>query len=280
MDLTGFPEAFREIRPRLEERVISRKIDRLKQERRKLLESLYMDYQQTLEPDSWQYLPPSTFVTTITGFSDFLNAKYDTRGDVALEYAMTLFPDPITVWTKAQKERIADLVRPSSVKSSDEEALESKMQHLELATSIMRCEDCKFRSTRGLALVGWENILRHICLEVGPQYNSCQAIEVDEGACAAAASLVCCLGLDPKTTTIKDMDERDARFLCGNCISETSRGITGLKVYTWMECVRIFSPSILKASISSYISIALAFRNDGSRSRSYAQHSCMVPVDT
>ena len=240
-----------------------RKIERLKYERRMLLENLYTTYQKTLvAPDSWQYHPPLTFATTIAEFADFLNAKYDTRGDVDSMYAMTIFPSSVTTWIQAQGERIAALVKPSSTESLDEEAF-FKMQHLDLATSIMRCDDCKDRSTRGLALVGLENILRHICLEANPYCNPCQAIRLDEGACAAATSLVSCLGLDPKTTTYKEMDERDARFLCGNCMSETSRGISGLKVYTWMECVRILSSISQVQLVLSYMSTALAFRING-----------------
>ena len=195
-----------------------------------------------MEPDSWQYHPPLIFVTTITEFAEFLNAKYDTRGEVNSTFAMSVFPSSVITWIQAQGERIAAHVKLSSSESLVEEAF-FKMPRLDLATSIMICDDCKDRSTRGLALVGSENILRHICLEVNHYYKPCQAIRLDEGACAAAASLVSCLGLDPKTTTFKEMDERDARFLCGNCVSETSRGITGMKVYTWMECVRILSSS-------------------------------------
>jgi hypothetical protein len=253
MDLNTFLEAFREIRPRLEEIVTKRKVQRLKQERQTLLENLYATYQKTsVKPDSWQYHPPSPFVTTITGFADFFNAKYDTRGDVDPEYAMTVFPSSVITWTQEQRVRIAALVKPSSPESPDEEVFESKMQRLELATSVMRCDDCKLRSIRGLALVGWENIFRHICTEARPYFDPCRAIRLDEGACAAAASLVGCLGLDPQTATIKDMDERDARFLCGNCMSETSRGITGLKVYKWTECVRILL-SISKGSASTQL---------------------------
>lgn len=216
-----------------------------------------------MAPDSWQYHPPVTFTTTIADFSDFLNAKYDTRGDLDPIYAMTVFHPSVIAWTQAQRERIAALVEPLSAESLDEEAFESKMQRLDLATTIMRCDDCKDRSTRGLALVGWENIFRHICLEANPYCNPCQSICLDEGACAAATSLVSCLGLDPKTTTFKEMDERDARFLCGNCLSETSRGITGLMVYTWTECVRILSPSPQVPLVLSYMSTALAFRING-----------------
>ena len=245
-----------------------------------LLESLYTTYQKTLvEPDSWQYHPPLTFVTTIAEFADFLNAKYDTRGDVNSIYAMNVFPSSVITWIQAQGERIAALVRLSSAGSSDEKAF-FKMQRLDLATSVMRCDDCKDRTTRGLALVGSENILRHICLEANPYCNPCQTIRLDEGACAAAASLVSCLGLDPKTTTFKEMDERDARFLCGNCMSETSRGITGLKVYTWMECVRILSQSLQVRLVLSYMPTALAFRINGFAERRYAHHSCMASFNT
>ena len=234
-----------------------------------------------MTPDSWQYHPPLTFVTTIAGFADFLNAKYDTRGDVDSDYAMKVFPSSVMTWTQAQRERIATLVKPSSAESLVEEAFELKMQRLELATSVVVCNDCKNRSIRGLALVGSENIFRHICLEANP-YNPCQAIHLDPnaGACAAATSLVSCLGLDPKTTTFKEMDERDARFLCGNCMSETSRGIRGLKVYTWKECVRILSPSPQLPVVLSYMSTALAFRINGYAWRRYAPHSCVASFNT
>ena len=228
-----------------------------------LLESLYTTYQRTLvDPDSWQYHPPLTFVTTIAEFADFLNAKYDTRGDVNSVLAMNVFPSSVLTWIQAQGERIAAHVKLSSSESLAEEAF-FKMPRLDLATSIMICDDCKYRNTRGLALVGSENILRHICLEANPYCSPCQAIRLDEGACAAAVSLVSCVGLDPKTTTFKEMDERDARFFCGNCMSERSPNFMGLKVYTWMECVRILSLSRQIPLVLSYMLTAFAFCING-----------------
>ena len=281
MNLTFFFAAFREIRPRLEGIVTKRKIERLKYERRLLLERLYTTYQKTLvEPDSWQYHPPLSFVITIAEFANFLHAKYDTRGDVNSIYAMTVFPSSVITWIQTQGLKIAaHYAKPLSSESQAETAF-FKMPRLDLATSIMRCDDCKDRSIRGLALVGSENILRHICLEANSYCNPCQAIRFDEGACAAASSLVSCLGLDSKTTTFKEMDERDARFLCGNCMPETSRGITGLKVYTWMECVRILFPSPQVPVVLSYMSTALAFRINGYAKRCCARHSCMASFNT
>ena len=190
---------------------------------------------------------------------------------------MTVFPSSVITWTQVHRERIAALVKPSSAESLNEEVSEFEMQRLELATSIVMCDDCKNRSIRGLALVGSEDIFRHMCLEAN-LYNPCQAIRLDEVGCAAATSLVSCLGLDPKTTTIKEMDERDARFLCGNCMSEF--GTTSLYVYTWMECVRILSPSPQIPVVLSYMSTALAFRINGYAKRCCAPHSCMASFNT
>ncbi|KIM48829.1 hypothetical protein M413DRAFT_438003 [Hebeloma cylindrosporum] len=210
------PRAFRKIRPRLEEFVNNRKVARLKLERQNLLESIYRDYQKSLDPDRWQYLPPSKLVESIEGFSDFLQAPYDKRGDMAPSYAVSLFPAFIADWTRTQQEAVVSLF-PSTVPD------QAKLEKLELATSVFTCVDCRYKIRDGRILLGWNNICRH------RQFNQL--------ASAAAESLVRCVGLDPATTTIEQMNLRDDRFLCSNCTSEPSRGVIGLKVYNWVECL-------------------------------------------
>lgn len=93
----------------------------------------------------------------------------------------------------------------------------------------------------GRALLGWKNICRHTRRTTGRNMDPCSKFEINERVSwAAATSLVLCAGLDPKTMTIQDMDFRNDRFLCGNCIPDTSHGVTGLKAYTWIECVKFF----------------------------------------
>jgi hypothetical protein len=267
--------AFRKIRPRLEEFVITRKVARLKMERQTLLESIYQDYQKSLDPDSWQYLPPSKLLKSIEGFSDFLNAPYDKRGDMAPSYAVSLFPEFIANWTREQQEAVVSLF-PSTVPDLDHQM---KLKKLELATSVFTCVDCRYKIRDGRVLLGWNNICRHRRSTAGSNIHVCGAQELNELASAAAESLVRCVGLDPATTTIEQMNTRNDRFLCSNCTSEPSRGVIGLKVYNWVECVSpfVFSPS---THLNGYM-LALARRRDaiGNHAPTHAQHSRLAPPD-
>ncbi|KAF8912005.1 hypothetical protein CPB84DRAFT_742614 [Gymnopilus junonius] len=222
--------SFRKIRPRLESTVIKRKTSRIKNERQELLQGVYRDYQKTIDPSSWHCLPPITLVKTIPGFADFLNAPYDKRGDIDPGHAVTLFPDFIADWTKRHQSEILQLL-----KFDEQQDVGTRLRKLELATSVVTCIDCRWKSQRGLVLLGWENICRHKRIEAYGGF--CSKFEINEVASVAVNCLLSCVGLDPATTTIDDMNSRDDRFLCGNCPAETSRGIKGLKAYTWIECL-------------------------------------------
>jgi len=214
--------------------VVNRKITRLKVERQELLESIYQDYQKSLDPDRWQYLPPCKLVESIEGFSDFINAPYDKRGDMAPSYAVSLFPDFIADWTRKQQEDVVSLF-PSTMPD-----LDHKLKKLELATSVFTCVDCRYKIRDGRVLLGWNDLCRHRRSIAGSNVNVCGIQVLNELASAAAESLVRCVGLDPGTTTIEQMNMRDDRFLCSNCTSGPSRTVFGLKVYNWVECVSPF----------------------------------------
>jgi hypothetical protein len=269
--------AFRKVRPRLEEFVINRKVARLKVERQTLLESIYQDYQKSLDPDRWQYLPPSKLVQSIEGFSKFLNAPYDKRGDMAPSYAVSLFPDFIANWTRKQQETVVSLF-PSTVPDQDHQM---KLEKLELATSVFTCIDCKYKVRDGRVLLGWNNICRHRRSTAGTNVYVCGVQELNELASAAAESLVRCVGLDPATTTIEQMNTRNDRFLCSNCTSEPSRGVIGLKVYNWVECVSPFVFSPLTRLNYNDCMLALARCRDatGSDAPTHAQHPRLVSPD-
>ncbi|KDR73534.1 hypothetical protein GALMADRAFT_142017 [Galerina marginata CBS 339.88] len=225
--------AFRTIRPKLESLVTTRKVTRIKNERQQLLENIYRDYQKTVDPDCWQYLPPARLVNTIEGFSEFINAPYTERGSMDPGHAVSLFPDFVSAWTKKQQVKTLELFPTES----PEEDFETRLAKLELVTSVVTCGDCKLKVQEGRVLLGWKHICRHRRTLIAGYLEPCSKYEINANAKAAAASLVSCVGLDPATTTIQDMDVRNDRFLCGNCMSETSHGISGLKAYTWHECL-------------------------------------------
>ena len=57
-------------------------------------------------------------------------------------------------------------------------------------------------------------------LENGPALDAPSAIVVDWDLSDIASSLLKLVGLPPNTTTISEMDEEDARFVCLSCSTE------------------------------------------------------------
>lgn len=211
-------------------------MSRLKRERQLLLEGIYRDYEKTLSPDAWESQPPALLVKDMKGFSEFLNAPYVERGEIAPGYAASLFPDFVADWTRKQQLEIVQLLYPGE----PDQDLEIALEKLEVATSVITCSDCKLKNQAGRALLGWKNICLHKRNTVSPHQYPCSTFEVNSVATTAAAAIVSCAGLNPETATIREMDTLNARFMCGNCLPETSRGMSGLKVYTWIECVNAF----------------------------------------
>jgi hypothetical protein len=54
-----------------------------------------------------------------------------------------------------------------------------------------------------------------------------------------ASALILLVDLDPQTTSLKEMDETHALFVCTICPIEKVQHIQGQKVFTWRECVRL-----------------------------------------
>lgn len=232
--------AFRQIKPIIEELVKEVKNSRIKTERRKLLKGIYQDYLKARPPGGWQYLPDADTgrILELEGFKEFLETPFDKRGDISPAYAVTFFPDFIDNWVKEHQENIVCILPDLE---DAEETFEAKVQRLELATSVVSCRDCNDSSHSGLVLVGWKNICRHLRSTSHGYPDNCQTYEVNHHAVAAAASLVSCVGLDPLTTTVDDMNRRDDRFMCRSCLPEYHRGRRFMRVYTWLECVCHFS---------------------------------------
>lgn len=214
--------------------MISRKVERLKAERQSLIKGIYKDYKKARGPKSWEYLPPTRLVTTIGGFAAFLNAEFSCRGDIPMEYALSLFPDFITEWTRGQKVKILRLLSLEPQNNIDD-----LIRKFELATCVVTCGDCKLRRTDGIALFGWNEIFLHMRKIVPGHRKPCNKYMITEVAKIAASSLISYVGLDPATTTSQEMHNRNDRFLCGDCIAFASQGIHDTKAYTWTECVRL-----------------------------------------
>ncbi|PPQ75374.1 hypothetical protein CVT24_013157 [Panaeolus cyanescens] len=226
------PRAFRKLRPIFEHNVANRKVARLKMERREHLQSIYTNYVKTLAPTEWQSLPPKETIQDIEGFHEFLDAEYNERGHVTTEYAVSLFPSFIEGWRKRVRDAITSLES-----SSDKESTTLRCRDLDLATSILKCEGCRLIHRCGKAIFGWEDVFLHKSTLFAGYSRYCDDLEWSNVGEAAVVALLRCLGLDEKTTTIKELDQRDDRFICGNCMPRNSGNVNGLRVYSWRECV-------------------------------------------
>ncbi|KAF4614830.1 hypothetical protein D9613_002720 [Agrocybe pediades] len=224
-------KAYRQIRTKLEEIVTRRKVSRLTAERRSLLEGIFRDYKKAKEPETWQYLPPSCLASNLEGFSTFLNADFTDRGNVSMECAVSLFPEFVAEWTRDRKLKILRLFAPEP-----QDDFDNLFKRLELATSVVTCRECKLRRTEGLAMFGWKQICLHMRTIAPGHENPCINYEIMDSSKLAVSSLIRCVGLDPTTTTAEEMNDRDDRFLCGDCMAFNSNGGSGLKAYTWTEC--------------------------------------------
>jgi len=219
---------FREIKPRTE--VILRKCrnDRIKAERQRRLWDIYRDYLKARSPDEWPHLPDVKVRSFLDAgyFKKLLEPPFDESVDITPGNVLPVLPGFIEKWIKTRQDKFADLLPNDS-----NETLEARVQRLELVTSVMTCGTCAFSSR--LPLIGWKSICRHQ-LNCG---ESCRSYVISQNAVASATSLVSCVGLDPLTTTVDDMDCRNDRFMCGNCSPEVYRGRLSRRVYTWLECV-------------------------------------------
>lgn len=236
--MTHVIPAFRLKRMAFEHPVIKRREDRLRQERKTLARKIYQAYQKSLPPNNWQYMPPSELVDELPALNAFFNLPLTDRGDLSPGELVPHFPRFVADWTTNMQNAVVATL-PSS--GSSQETFESKLDKLELATSVFTCRDCDDRSHHGWVRVGWRDICRHACYKPFTWGLPCTTLEHNDDLSMTALNIVYQLGLDPSTTTWRDMDALDARFICGNCPTETQNRVTGLKVYTWKECVRYLS---------------------------------------
>ena len=193
---------------------------------------IYRDYLKTRSPDEWLYLPDIHVQSILDTklFKKLLGPPFDDSVDITPGIVVPFLPELVENWIKARQENFAEMLP-----KDPDEIWEVRVQRLELVTSVATCRTCADSSRR--PLVGWKSICRH-------QLNSmenCRKYVISDHAVAAATSLVSCVGLDPLTTTVDDMNCRNDRFMCGNCSPEVHRGRLSRRVYTWLECVCHFS---------------------------------------
>jgi len=251
-------------KPEMIRKIESHKAERLRRERRELVNNFYKEYKATLKAEKWQHFPPSDILAYEDVFVGFINQdSSDTAIELDKEAATKRLPEIIDDWRLQRQKELYELLpgasldiesyeTPEGEDISDEELerrraefraeQEKKLQQamnerMALAKTVFTCSSCKNGRHAGKAVIGWEAALTHMCGSFGHYFHS--NWEFCSVGYAAAAALARQVGLDSDTATAEEMDKRDARFFCGNCPVRTHNKVQGRKAYTWRECVRL-----------------------------------------
>ena len=259
--------------------VLKEKKKRLEQEmrnirsaRREIVHTAYQDYQKTLMPSQWKYLPRTVDICAMDPFAAVVNAEAGVVVTAAdFEDAIRQLPELISTDFDARKLHARSLLKiptltdqpacslPEMGEIVEGEALSSlnslPPDVLDLATTVFTCRElsCKINSKRSY-LFGWDDIAQHHCKpDLGPQSNSyyiqhqlnyepeLPKIEFSALGSEIAAVVVRAAGLDDKVATVSDMDAKtkDVRFGCSFCPPTKRNTISWMKgAYKWHELVR------------------------------------------
>ncbi|RDB24403.1 hypothetical protein Hypma_008379 [Hypsizygus marmoreus] len=233
--------AWRKIRPRLEAQVTAQRDRRLRFEREILIERRkviikdgYDEYKKTLQPSTWKHLPHHTELFAYDAFSDLLNLPSDSDLTVPMcSAAFEKLPEYHAHQRECQVRELVSMLPDTDISMDDPLAT---MTQLGLCTSIFTCIRCAVSGgVPRYHAFGWEDVRTH---------NWCPRDDLSPGQWAfsavgsrVAAGLARFLDLDPQTTSMADMDQVNARFVCAQCPIVRYRGVFGRQVLTWRESV-------------------------------------------
>ena len=237
--------------------------------RREIVQTSYQEYQKTLMPFQWKYLPRAVDICEMGPFSAVVNAETDVVFTaVDFEDAFRQLPELISADFDARKLHVRSLLKiPTSANQSTCSAPEpgeivgeassssnSLPDPLDLATTVFKCHEGSCMKS----LFGWDDIAQHHCkLDINLQSNSrwnlnhtlqlveeyqpgLPEMEFNALRSEVSAAVVRAAGLDDKVATVSDMDAKtkDIRFGCSICVPVKRNGIWKKRGYKWRELVR------------------------------------------
>ncbi|KAJ7231783.1 hypothetical protein C8J57DRAFT_1580478 [Mycena rebaudengoi] len=177
---------------------------------------------------STYYLPPHT-IYAFPLIAQLVNedpAEPLALGDPRLVAAVAAAPAFLDAWA-LDIQRSLIVLLPSPGPPGSWHNLQPGIHLLQRATSVFKVQLPYIYNYRRYMFIGW-NGARAWCHQ--PEGD----VEFDLQGSMAAAALAVLLGLDPETVTAAEMDEANARFLCGTCPPE-SKGQR--RARRWRHCV-------------------------------------------
>ena len=249
---------------------------KIRSARRAIIHTSYKEYQKTLVPSQWKYLPPTVDICAMDPFAAVVNAEGDVVVTAAdFEDAFRQLPELISADSDSRKLHARSLLKllkiPTAVNHPASSAPEpgeivvgelssvlSSLQPdpLDLATAAFTCEEVSCSFNRKVSyLFGWDDIAQHHCKsDLGSVSSNIHwndhRVEYEPGppkidfsawGSEIASAVVQAAGLDDKVATVSDMDTkaRDIRFGCFICSPVKEREATSWMKggYKWREFV-------------------------------------------
>ena len=257
----GTSTVWKRIRPLLEPGVqenkrlrLERHMEALQMQRKQILNACYLEYQRSLPPSQWKYMPAALEIVHYEPFAELIKANIDVNVTASMfDDAFKGIPEHHAAAMEKQRAALR-LLLPNCVDEREEgEVGETVSDPLDLATAVFQCQ------TKGaphhLSFVfGWDDITAHHCLMERSGWPLCLTnstsigspttpqLEYGVHAAKVVEKLVRLSGLDPMNATAADLDQKNLRFFCPVC-EPLKAGVEASKYiwrlgYTWRTIVR------------------------------------------
>src|SRR6266542_1061676 len=209
----------------------------------------YSEYQRSLSPSQWKYLPTTLEISHYEAFAKFIEADTNVNVTASMfDDAFEKFPEHHAAAMEKRRMSLRPLL-PNCVDEKEEgEVSETVLADpLELATAAFQCQTTSAPHHFSFVF-GWDDIVSHRCITersgwspylttipIGSPITT--RLEYSSHAAKVVEKLIRLSGLDPMNATATDLHKKNLRFYCANCSSLDSKYIWRLG-YTWRAMVR------------------------------------------
>jgi len=241
------------IRPILEPEVkevkaqrLKRKLAKIRCKRRQVLAARYKEFQRTLHPSQWKYLPRTLDIAAYEGFSQHIEAEVGVEvNGSTFDDAFLEFPSLHAAATEQRKTTLRALIGDTAREDG-----EIRNDSIDLATTVFKCDEGHKFLNLFKYLFGWDDIASHHCRPEMegidcPHYYSLRIapseLKYIPEIAVVIRRLAQLIGLDAATATATDFDKKDKRFGCEGCPYTKEHGQYFQTGYTWRNLVSVRS---------------------------------------
>jgi hypothetical protein len=221
---------------------MERQAERLRKEaaiiighRKQIIHMRYKQYQRTLHPSQWKYLPQIWEILGYEPFVRLIDAPIEDKVTAAtFDDAFARLPELVAAAMEERKKSLRALLL-----NEPSEDRNMSIDPMILATAAFRC-----KHDRCAYLFGWDDIATHHCEGVNyssdPQSTTSQ-VAYSPFAANVVRKVAKKLRLNCATLTVAVLDQLNVRFSCDSCVLHKI-GVNHYETgYNWRNLVRLRS---------------------------------------